>query len=436
MSYLIAGLLALALLWLGRRHLILQRGVRLLADSIESRRPYLEVDDPSRRVHPSWRSLARGTSLLIHELGRLSHEQASQLAQLETTLGSLQEAVLIIDRDNYILLANKALDRIFPDAGPSPGQRLESVLRSTAFLDYLQSVRSGKASSQVELEFVVEGRTVWMETTGTVIPGEGEARKPWVLFVLHDVTRQKHLESVRREFVANVSHELKTPLSVIKGYAETLVEDHAGMPAGDREEFLRTILRHAERLSAIVDDLLTLSRLEGDNRILEPLPAPVALHALLGSLVAEFEGGLRASGHLLRLEAVDPTIVVAVDNRRMHQVFGNLLDNARKYTPAGTSITVGADAAGGEVVIRVEDDGPGIPAADLPRIFERFYRVEKGRSREKGGTGLGLSIVKHIVQMHGGQVWAESAPTRGLRVCFTLPLRQETATPAGIRTTG
>ncbi|MGH8017708.1 MAG: sensor histidine kinase, partial [Opitutaceae bacterium] len=422
MSYLIIAALALAFLWLGRRHIQLQRGVRLLAESVRRRRPFLEEDETLRILHSSWSELAAETSALITDLGRLSHQQADQLTQLETTLGNLQEAVLIVDRDNYILLANAALQKMFPSAAGMPGRRLESVLRSAEFLDYLEAVRAERNVPQTDIGFLSEGRTIWLEITGALVPDTTKRKGPWVLFVLHDVTRQRHLENVRREFVANVSHELKTPLSVIKGYAETIVDDHGILPPDQLHQFAGAIHRHSERLSAIVEDLLTLSKLEDDPSAAAADLDRIRLVALLESVREDFAEAVEKGGHPFALVLPQQDCELEVDPLRIHQVFANLIENARKYTPRASKIELGGAVRDGRAELWVRDEGPGIPVADLPRIFERFYRVEKGRSRETGGTGLGLSIVKHIAQMHHGQVWAESEPGRGLRVVFALPV--------------
>jgi two-component system phosphate regulon sensor histidine kinase PhoR len=376
------------------------------------------------RLHASWRNLVAETNHLVRAVQHWNQRRADQISQLETALGNLQEAVLVVDSDNYILLANGALSAIFPGARGTVGKRVETVLRSAEFLNYLENVRQGGASPRQELVFNEPSGVVWVEATGVMVPQESGAAEAWTLFVLHDISRERQLENVRREFVANVSHELKTPLSVIKGFAETLADDHATMDGSQREQFAGAILRHAERLTAIVEDLLTLSRLESANPGMQ-----LAAHELapfLASLVEDLSRPVRDSGQHLEL-VVDRTapITVNLDPLRLTQVISNLVDNARKYTPPGSRIEIGACTIvdEGDAELWVRDNGPGIPAADLPRIFERFYRVEKGRSRGKGGTGLGLSIVRHIVQLHGGRVWAESELGQGTRIAFRLPLQ-------------
>jgi two-component system phosphate regulon sensor histidine kinase PhoR len=335
-------------------------------------------------------------------------------------LGSLQEAVLIVDSQNRILLANRALQAIFPRAANILSQRLEQALPSVAFLNYVEAVRAATALPQQEIEFAEGNRTIWVEITGSLVPSV-DPKEKWALFVLHDITKLKKLEMVRKEFVANVSHELRTPLSVIKGYAETLVDGHLEMPVEDRDRFLRTIQRHTERLNSLLEDLLMLSRLESVNPGLQR--EMTDLPALINGVIEDFRGRPGAASHHLEF-TFDPSMgKLLIDPLKITQVMENLTGNALKYSRKGSHIEVAARLRGNEVEVSVKDDGPGIPEADLPHIFERFYRVDKGRSREKGGTGLGLSIVKHIVQLHQGRVWAVSQPGQGSTFYFTLPAR-------------
>lgn len=422
--------LAVALLALGvalRRLAVHRRAVASLREALRARRPLLRDDLPGA-LGSEWDELCATAGELAAELGRLDRQHTGQLAQLEATLGSLQEAVLIIDPNNRVLLANQAFHAIFPQAGAILGNRLELALRNDAFLRLVEKVRGGSAQPRQEIEFVDAGGSTWVEVTASVIalldgePGRG------LLFVLHDITRQKRLESVRKEFVANVSHELRTPLSVIKGYVETLVDAQDAMPPADRERFLKTIQRHAERLNSLLEDLLALSRLESAQPGLAR--ERVDLGQLLASAAEDFRSRPAARAHRLGL-SVDPgTPPVLADPLKLGQVLDNLVSNALKYTPPGSRIDISARMATVDTVeVAVRDDGPGIPEEDLPHIFERFYRVDKGRSREKGGTGLGLSIAKHIVQLHGGKVWAESRPGAGTAFFFTLPVHAAKSEP-------
>lgn len=426
MSYLIISSLAVLLVWLIRRHWLLVRGVDLMEEAVRLRRPFLSDDDRLSRAHRSWRGLASALTNLVQEVSRLNEQRAGQLTQLETTLGCLQEAVLVVDQNNYILLANNAMQTIFPSAKKILGQRLEVVLKSSDFIDYVDAIREGRDAGRREIEFAEFSGAIWAEVTGSIVPGSSEGGALWALFVLHDVTQRKQLEVVRKEFVANVSHELKTPLSIIKGYAETLVDEHRTMEEEVRAQFLETISRHAQRLAAIVEDLLILSRLESGN--VPIVPDSHNLVSLLETLCKEVGSRLSQSGHSIKLEVGEcRAIPVRIDKIRLSMVFANLIDNAQKYTPGGSTISVGAlsDPATQEVEVWVSDNGPGIPSVELTRMFERFYRVEKGRSRETGGTGLGLSIVRRIVHLHGGRVWAESEVGKGTRIAFRLPLQVE-----------
>ncbi len=408
--------LAFALIKLWVHH----RAVRSLRSALFTRQPLLQEDLPGS-LGQAWDSLCATSNELIEEATRLQRLRSSHLAQLEATLGSLQEAVLIVDASNYIILANKALQDIFPRATNILSQRLELVLQSAPFLAYVESVRRGEAEPRREIEFAESSGSVWLEVTGTSIPPLNSQKGPWVLFVLHDITQRRKLEAVRKDFVANVSHELRTPLAVIKGYIETLVDGHHEIPAEDRERFLKTVQRHTERLNSLLEDLLTLSRLESSSPGLRREPTNLA--GLIGSVMEDYRARPAAEGHRLNV-TVDPGVgEVPIDPLKVTQVLENLLDNALKYSPRGSRLEISAQRRSTEVEICVRDNGPGIPAEDLPHIFERFYRVDKGRSREKGGTGLGLSIVKHMVQLHGGRVWVESTPGQGSAFYFSLPLR-------------
>jgi len=397
-----------------------RRAIRGLAMSVAKKQLFLPEDQPAV-LGADWDRLCAATGKLITSHNQVTQQRTGQLVQLEATLGSLQEAVLIVDDHNYIQLANRALQEIFPRAQNILKQRLELVLHSREFLAYVDSVRAARARPQHELEFFDGTHSTWLEVTGALIPPLDGAKGSWALFVLHDITKQKNLEAVRKDFVANVSHELRTPLSIIKGYIETLVDGHRDMPIEDRERFLLTIQRHTERLNSLLEDLLALSRLESINPGLRR--ETTALGGVIAGLVDDYHARPAAAGHQLTF-SVDPAVGdLLIDPLKITQVFENLIDNALKYTPPGTHIDVTARLREHEVEACVRDDGPGIPSEDLPHIFERFYRVDKGRSREKGGTGLGLSIVKHIVQLHGGRVWVESTLGQGTAFYLSLPRR-------------
>ncbi|MFA5263912.1 MAG: ATP-binding protein [Opitutaceae bacterium] len=411
-------LLSLLLLLAVFRIVRMELALRRLKTAIEARKPVLpesEHRSQSRVVDALCLSIRR----LLEESQELRQRASGQLAQLETTLGNLQEAVLILDEHNYVLLANRALHAIFPEARDVLRQRVERALHSNEFLSYIDEVRAGSASPQQEIEFLVSSKSIWIEATGSLVQPTDGSSEAWTLFVLHDISRQKQLEAVRKDFVANVSHELRTPLSVIKGYAETLADSHRDMPAEEREQFLKIIQRHADRLHSLLEDLLTLSRLESAQPGLHRESVDVS--AFISSTMEEFRRRPDALGHEFGIELPPASPQAMLDPLKLGQVFDNLLGNAVKYTPKGTRILVSLGIVPDKLELRFSDNGPGIPAADLPHVFERFYRIDKSRSRDTGGTGLGLSIVKHIIQLHGGSIRIESTLGQGTTFIITLP---------------
>jgi two-component system phosphate regulon sensor histidine kinase PhoR len=419
MIYLFLAALALALGFCARLLLRQNRLLEQLRGAIRFQQPLLRSEGNADHL-PEWPGLAEDVNKLISENITLHQQRSDQLTQLEATLGNLREAVLIVDESNYIHLANRALREIFPASRDLVNLRLELIVRSAAFLDYVRATRAGQPLPRQEFELNDGPTSTWIEASGAPIPSP-DGKSQWALFVIHDMTQQRVLERMRRDFVANASHELRTPLSVIKGYVETLVDGHATMTDEERAKFLGTIQRHSDRLNAIIADLLTLSRLESATPGVNF--ERIDLGAFLTGLVEDAAQRPNAKSHALACRLDHALGEISGDPEKLTQLFGNLLDNAVKYSPAGARILVEARAleAAAEVEIVVRDNGPGIPAADLPHIFERFYRVEKGRSRESGGTGLGLSIVKHTAQLHGGRVWAESEVGKGTAVFVRLP---------------
>lgn len=419
MIYLLVAALLVALVF-GARVLVRQnRLLEQLRGAIRFQQPLLNSEGNMDHL-PEWSGLAEDVNKLIAENSTLQQQRSDQLTQLEATLGNLREAVLVVDEANYVHMANRALREIFPAARDLVNLRLELIVRSAAFLSYVRATRAGQPLPRQEFEINDGATSTWIEASGAPIPSP-DGKSQWALFVIHDMTQQRILERMRRDFVANASHELRTPLSVIKGYVETLVDGHATMSDEDRAKFLATIQRHSERLNAIIADLLTLSRLESATPGVNF--EPIDLRAFFTTLVDDTAQRPNARHHALACR-LDPALgAISGNAEKLTQLFGNLLDNALKYCPPGASIVLEGRAlpASGEIEVAVRDTGPGIPAADLPHIFERFYRVEKGRARGSGGTGLGLSIVKHIAQLHGGRVWAESEMGKGTAIVVRLP---------------
>ena len=360
--------------------------------------------------------LGRALNQMSRQLETRLKELTAEKAELNATLSNMIEGVLVVDPSSKIRLANETSLRQFGLSEAVVGKTVMEAFRSAPLQDLItQALVSGQVSAR-ELSFFGVEERVFDVNAACLRAGSGAAAGAVV--VIHDITRIKQLENVRKEFVANVSHELRTPLSIIKGYVETLLEEQPPDTL-TAHQFLETIQRHSRRLEALIGDLLSISELESQQARLNL--APVSVAATAQAAIEELAQRALEKKTTVTLQFPPDLPAVRGDPQRLHQVLMNLLDNAIKYTPAGTRVTVSATAAPNEVEVCVADNGPGIAPEHLPRIFERFYRVDKARSRELGGTGLGLSIVKHIVQAHGGRVWADSTPGTGSRFYFTLP---------------
>jgi two-component system, OmpR family, phosphate regulon sensor histidine kinase PhoR len=328
---------------------------------------------------------------------------------------SMIEGLLLLDEHGRIRLANRAFIELFGVTSDIRGWTIMEAFRLHELAALVTSLDTRKQVSGFELK--LPGPTErWLHINAAAIFNGGGKRQGTVL-VLHDLTRVKQLENARQEFVANVSHELRTPLSLIKGYVETLL-DGARNDSELSLKFLQTIDRNAERLKLLIEDLLAISELES-GRVQLNLRS-VALAPAIARVLEDFKS--RALAKCVTLLNQAPDLALRADPDRLEQMLGNLVDNAIKYGRPNGTVTVGArPTEAGQVEIFVQDDGPGIPPDALERIFERFYRVDKARSRDQGGTGLGLAIVKHLVQSHGGRAWATSEPGHGATFYFTLP---------------
>lgn len=331
-------------------------------------------------------------------------------------LNSMEEGVLLLDREGRVRLSNRAVNAMFGVRVEILGQTLLEAFRLDGLQEVFKRVIGSGGVEVQELELHGEELRL-IHVSGTLIPG-GQEQSEGVLLECRDMTRVRQLENTRREFVANVSHELRTPLSLIKGYAETLLQGAKDDPEVS-EKFLKTIERHADRLAFLIEDLLTLSRYDSGQVAMHGHPVGVA--GVVDQVVMDLLP--RSSEREVRVvNAVGESVGVVSETGRLQQVLFNLIDNAVKYGRLGGNVRVEAvEGEAGWVEVRVIDDGPGIPEVALERVFERFYRVDKARSRDQGGTGLGLAIVKHIVQCHGGRVWATSRAGEGTTFYFTLP---------------
>jgi two-component system phosphate regulon sensor histidine kinase PhoR len=332
----------------------------------------------------------------------------------DALLDSMIEGVLVLDETGRVQFANSAFAEMFNTAGVLRGKTLIEAVRLHEVVEIVERTKSEGRVVDHELRLAIEPER-WLQINAAALSSV-DHRKLGVIVVFHDLTRTKQLERTRQEFVANVSHELRTPLSLIKGYAETLLDGAKDNPEV-ATKFLQTIDRNARRLDLLIQDLLIISSLESGRVSLAF--GRVNLRALTDRMLMDFKS--RAEARHVKLVSAMPDLFAHADEARLEQVFGNLLENAVKYGRESGTVTIGGRATSdGMLELFVQDDGPGIPAESLERVFERFYRVDKARSRDQGGTGLGLSIVKHIVHGHGGRVWLESAPGKGAKFYFTL----------------
>jgi len=354
-----------------------------------------------------------------NEVETLNQSQRQAVAQVQTqqeaVLNSMAEGLLLLDGSGRIQLANRAFADLFGVSQNLRSRTILEALRIHELAELVDFLITEKRVIGYELKLTLPQER-WLQVNGAAILNGGGHRHGAIL-VFHDLTRLKKLERTRQEFVANVSHELRTPLSLIKGYVETLLDGARNNPEV-AVRFLQTIERNAERLNLLIEDLLVISELESGRLKLNLQAIP--LRPAVEKVFEDFKS--RAGLKEIRLLNKTIEISVQADPNRFGQVLSNLVDNAIKYGRMGGTVTVGGElSAAGQVEVFVEDDGPGIPPDALERVFERFYRVDKARSREQGGTGLGLSIVKHLVQSQGGRVWAKSELGHGATFYFTLP---------------
>ena len=333
--------------------------------------------------------------------------QTSQ-RQLETLLNSMQDAVIAVSADDRVQWANQTMDKLVPQRTRKNAPLVETV-RDPDFLTAVRGASEARKVFTARAASIVPGRT--FDVTAAPMPGGG------AVAVLRDLTETERIEKTRRDFIANVSHELRTPLTSIQGYTETLLD--SASDNNHSRDFLEIIRKSALRMSRLTEDLLTLARVESGEQRFDIQPSAPA--DLLEEAVQSFREIARAQNVELKVED-HASAQVGADPEAIHQVFSNLVDNALKYAQSGGRIILGARPVPESVEFYIQDFGPGIPSEHLPRLFERFYRVDKARSRESGGTGLGLAIAKHIVLAHGGTIRAQSDLNHGSTFLFTLPL--------------
>jgi two-component system phosphate regulon sensor histidine kinase PhoR len=416
---LVAELLQVFLVWLyirQRYRLSLRQLERLTAQLAAGTPPVSYYIGGTRRME----EVSRNLEGVGARLGRLEGEQTRE--DLGLLLANMVEGVLMVDARHVVRLANDELLRLFGLRQNPVGRTVLEALREAQVEQVVRRTLESGAARREEITLQSSAGAVatrHFEVSAVPIRDAAGAVDGAVV-VFHDLTRIKQLEVVRRDFVSNVSHELRTPLAIFRGYLETLI-DNPGLPREDTVRVLESMQRNSNRLNSLVEDLLTLTRLESGQ--VQPAYQSIRLDAFFDQLARDWG---RRGGELAELEwrAAKHLPTLEVDLLRFEQVMLNLLENAVAYSNAPRRLSLQAELAGTRMEIRVADNGIGIPPGDLPNVFERFYRVEKARTRSSGGTGLGLSICKQIIESHGGTIHAESELGRGTTIVLRLPLQR------------
>lgn len=365
-------------------------------------------------------ALAQTMEQMAHQLSERITTIDKQRIEQDSVLSSMIEGVIAIDPHQNILRLNPAAGKLF-DVEPAAvvGRSVQEVVRKAEMLTFITDTLAGEQPLEKEMVLYRSNSETYLQAHGTLLRGRlGESLGALVVF--NDLTRLRRLETMRRDFVANVSHELKTPITAIKGFVETLL-DGALDSREQSEQFLQIVARQVERLNVIIEDLLNLSRIEQGEEaqrieLLADPVAPVIAESVTDCCV------LAERREITLQTALDESVRVALNAPLLEQALTNLIDNAIKYSAPGSTVTIRLAKVDGQAQVQVCDQGCGIEAEHLPRLFERFYRVDRARSRNAGGSGLGLAIVKHIVQIHHGQLTVESTPGQGSIFTIRLPL--------------
>jgi two-component system, OmpR family, phosphate regulon sensor histidine kinase PhoR len=415
-----AEVLQLFLVWLYIRQrygISLRQLARLTAQLAAGKPPASYYIGGTRRME----EVSRNLEGVGAQLGRLQGEQTRE--DMGLLLANMVEGVLMVDSRHVVRLANDELLRLFGLRQNPVGRTVLEALREAQVEQVLrQTLESGTARrEEIALQSSAGAEATRHFEISAVPIRDAAGAIDGAVVVFHDLTRIKHLEVVRRDFVANVSHELRTPLAIFRGYLETLI-DNPGLPREDTVRVLESMQRNSNRLNSLVEDLLTLTRLE--SRRGQTQVESIRVDAFFDQLARDWRqrGGIESAE--LEWRAAKDLPSLEVDLLRFEQVLLNLLENAVAYSNAPRRIALSAELVGAGMEIRVADNGIGIPPGDLPHIFERFYRVEKARTRSSGGTGLGLAICKHIIEAHGGTIHAESELGRGTTIVLHLPLQR------------
>jgi two-component system phosphate regulon sensor histidine kinase PhoR len=362
-------------------------------------------------------TVARVLDETVKALAERASDFARDRARMEAILTGMTEGVLAINAQGRVQLVNRAARQMLAVDDGAVGRHYLEAVRHPGVVEQLGAALAGEKPAVLEMVPARNpDRRVVARAAAVDAPGETGA-----VLVLYDITDLRRADQVRRDFVANVSHELRTPLTAIRGYVEALADEP--LDPGERQRFLAIIERHASRMERLVRDLLRLAGLDAHQEAVERVECNVS--ALLEGAAADLAAMVAAKGQTVRVQ-VDPALgPIRTDPAKLQDAVRNLLENAVSYSPDGSTVVLGGTAENGRVILTVSDQGPGIPEADLVRIFERFYRVDKARSRDSGGTGLGLSIVKHLVELLGGTVWAANQSEGGAVFSIGLPRGQE-----------
>jgi two-component system phosphate regulon sensor histidine kinase PhoR len=410
------GLLTALVLALGSSALLSRRVAAIAA--VAERYAAGEWSQPARDYgDDELGTVARVLDDSVREIGRRATERETERAHMAAILGGMIEGVLVVNDQGRLQLVNEAARRMLKLQGPPEGRHYLEIVRHPEIAAQIGAALRGTPGDNLDLTLLRQPELVVVARCAPVVSAVARG----AVLVLHDITDLRKADQIRRDFVANVSHELRTPLTAVRGYVEALL-DGAAEPEEARR-FLETIARHTLRMERLVRDLLRLARLDAGQETLER--SPCSVDALFAGVVAELSREIEQRRQTVQRIIEPNAATVHGDPAKLHDALRNLLENATNHAPEGSSIVMGAARTTDRVILTVADEGPGIPEPDLPRVFERFYRVDKARSRsagDPGGTGLGLAIVKHLIGLHGGTVRAANRPEGGAILTMELPV--------------